>query len=183
MRLRMRSMSMRRPQANANPEMAASLRPALGRHAVGSDECGADGTNLRTGESAHWLQSLGTKKYLPASSFATGTLLCRRRARCFGVGHVDVGDVVALNPGAEVAVGDIVFRLAGARAVAAADALGDVDEHAPPVVGHFVVGRGLGAPGQHGFPGNGGGGHKDEKVAAVEVHFALPVVEVLMAGL
>ena len=50
-------------------------------------------------------------------------------------------DVVALDPGAEEAVGHVVLGLAGAHAVAAADALGDVDEHAPPVVGHLVVGR------------------------------------------
>ena len=50
------------------------------------------------------------------------------------------GDLVALHPGAEVAFGHLVFIGAGAHAVAAADALIDIDDHAPPVLAD-VVGR------------------------------------------
>ena len=55
--------------------------------------------------------------------------------------------LVALHPGAEIALGDVVLLGAGAHAVAAADALVDIDDHAPPVVGHlvgFAGGRGAG---------------------------------------
>ena len=58
------------------------------------------------------------------------------------------GNVVAFHPGAEVSVRHIVLGLAGPDAVAAADALGDVDQHAPPVLGHFVVGGGLRGAGE-----------------------------------
>ena len=54
-----------------------------------------------------------------------------------GVLDVAVRHVVALDPGAEVErlARDVVLLLAGPHAVAAADALLDVDGHRPPVVG------------------------------------------------
>ena len=47
-------------------------------------------------------------------------------------------DVVALHPGAEITVRDTVFRGARFHAIPAADALADIDGHAPPVLGGFV---------------------------------------------
>jgi hypothetical protein len=47
-------------------------------------------------------------------------------------------DLVALHPGAEIPLRHVVLLGTGAHAVAAADALVDVDDHAPPVVGHPV---------------------------------------------
>ena len=58
-----------------------------------------------------------------------------------GFGRILRGDVVALDPGAEVdrLERHVVLPLAGADAVAAADALLDVDDHRPPVLGHLVA--------------------------------------------
>jgi hypothetical protein len=55
--------------------------------------------------------------------------------------HVERIDVIALDPGAEEygLVDDVVLELARADAVAAADALLDVDHHRPPVVRGLVA--------------------------------------------
>lgn len=75
--------------------------------------------------------------------------------RCFlaAVGRVNlgildrpIGHVVALDLGAVVTVGNVVFGLTGLHAGAASDALGGVDQPAPPVIGHLVVGDASGVP-------------------------------------
>src|SRR5204863_6789809 len=59
---------------------------------------------------------------------------------------VAFGDFVALDPGAVVTLGHAIFVGASLHAISAADALVDVDDHAPPVVGHTVgLGGGFGA--------------------------------------
>ena len=93
---------------------------------------------------------------------------------------VPVRHVVALDPGPEV-VGlarDVVLLLAGPHAVAAADALLDVDGHRPPVVGRLVVRGGLGLPAQDGLEGQLGGpgqeqqlGRAGQEVPTVGAHF------------
>ena len=77
------------------------------------------------GESAQWLQSLGTKKFLPPVSCVwREALLAAVGGFHFGALDLPVGDVVALDPGAVVAFGNIIFFGAGADTAAAADALG-----------------------------------------------------------
>lgn len=51
-----------------------------------------------------------------------------------------VPDNIALHPGAEIVVRNIIFQLTGANATAASDALGDVQQHAPPVIRVAIVG-------------------------------------------
>jgi hypothetical protein len=73
-------------------------------------------------------------------------------------------DLVALYPGAEIALGHVVLLRAGAHAVSAADALVDIDDHPPPVVGRLVgVGRRLRA--QDLLQGRAGRG-QNQKLAA-----------------
>ena len=114
------------------------------------------GQTCTQGEWAQWLQSLGTKKFFEPSPalvlLGEAVVAAVRASPPRGARCRPSGDVVALHPGAEVEglAGDVVLRLAGAHAVAAADALLDVDDHPPPVVGHLVVrGRlGLSRPGR-----------------------------------
>ena len=89
-------------------------------------------------------------------------------------------DVVALHPGAKIEglQGYVVLLLAGAHAAAAADALLDVDHHAPPVIHRFVVGGGLGLPSHDVLEGGGGSGREeevlssaDEEISTRQVHF------------
>ena len=70
--------------------------------------------------------------------------------------------VVSFNPGAVIAVGNLVLRLAASDAVAAANALGNIHQHAPPVFRHLVVGRCFRRSRQNVLPGDGGGRQKDE---------------------
>ena len=90
---------------------------------------------------------------------------------------VPAGDVIALDPGAVVAVGDIVFRLAGLDAGAAADALGHVDQHAPPVIGHLVVRRCLRSAGEDRVPGDGSSGQQNQQMAAGDGSLAPSAVD------
>ena len=82
-----------------------------------------------------------------------------------------IGDMVALDPGAVIAIGDIVFLGAGANATAAADAFGDVDEHSPPMLGSFVIGSDLGGARANKFPSDGSGRKENEEAPASGVHY------------
>src|SRR5271169_2941678 len=106
------------------------------------------------------------------------------------VGRIDRGvfdrpvcDVVALDPGTVVTVRDIIFSLAGLHTRAAADALGGVDQHAPPVIGHLVVGRGFRRTGEYRVPGNRGGGQQNQQLAAGDVHWPPPLAIAGLCGL
>src|ERR1019366_6225586 len=114
-------------------------------HAIGGDKGRADGTDLGAGRIGTMVAEFRNKEVL--SAFLLGG---RETVDC-PIGGIDLrhlgvpfGNVVALDPGAVITVGDIVLRLAGLDAGTATDALGDVDKHAPPVGGHFVVGGLLG---------------------------------------
>ena len=136
------------------------------------------------GESAQWLHSLGTKKYLP--SVIRGhreSFLAAVGRDDLGVGHMPVRDVVAFHPGAEESVRHVVLGLAGAHAVAAADALGDVDQHAPPMLGHLVVGRGFRGSGQHGLPRHGRRRQQNQHLTPGNIHFAPPASMPGLCGL
>ena len=99
-----------------------------------------------------------------------------------------VRHVVALDPGPEVEglARHVVLLLAGPHAVAAADALLDVDGHRPPVLGRLVVRGGLGLASQDGLEGQLGGpgqeqqlGRAGQELAAVGAHF---VASLIIAG-
>src|ERR1035437_3031123 len=88
-------------------------------------------------------------------------------------------DVVPLHPGAEEVrlEGHVVLGLAGPHAIAAADALVDVDDHSPVVLGHLVGGL-FRLAGLHGLEVSGRrrGQHeelsgREHEVAAVATHF------------
>src|ERR1039457_6610143 len=114
---------------------------------IGRDKGCADGTNLRAGRIRTVVAELGDKEILAADFIGGETLLAAVRRFHLGPFNLPVGDVVALNPSAVIALGDVVFFGAGADATAAANALGNIDQHAPPVLGEFVVGGGLGGAG------------------------------------
>ncbi len=78
------------------------------------------------------------------------------------------------DPGAEIAVWHIVLRLTGANTRPAADALGDVNQHAPPVFRLVVVWRGLGSSGEYVLPRDCGGGKQNQYLTAGDVHLAAP---------
>src|SRR4051794_35357278 len=143
--------------------------------AVGSDERRAHRAHLRARRVGAVVAHFGYEKILARVFLGHGESVFAAVGRNdLGVGHVLVGDVVALDPGAEVSVRNIVFGGAGAHTVAAADALGNVDQHAPPVLGKFVVWRFVGSSGEHGFPCHSGGGQQDEEMTAIEFHLAPP---------
>src|ERR1035437_4495861 len=115
-------------------------------HAVRADEGGAHRADLHAGGIRALVAELGDEEALEAG------LLGGRKAvdgSLWGTDSgVDVafGNFVALYPGAEIVFGNLVLIGAGAHAVAATDALIDIDDHAPPVVGHAVgIARRLGA--------------------------------------
>ena len=81
-------------------------------------------------------------------------------------------DLIALHPGAEVALRHVVFFGAGAHAIAAADALVDVDNHGPPVLGDVVVGGRFRFAGQHVLPGDGCRGGHQNILAGIRKHFS-----------
>jgi hypothetical protein len=100
----------------------------------------------------------GDEEILPAGILIQGKPVFAAIGR-FDLGTLDsvVGHVIALDPGAEIAIGDIVFQGAGANAATAANALGDIDQHSPPMFGSFVIGSDLRGAGANKFPGDGSG--------------------------
>jgi hypothetical protein len=103
--------------------------------------------------------------------------LIRRESLLAAVGRFDfgsldlpVGDVVALDPGTEVAIRDIVLFGARPHTTSATDALGNVDQHAPPVLGHLVVRGSLRRSGLNVLPGDGSCRQQDEEAAASDFH-------------
>src|SRR5271169_3877710 len=149
--------------------------------AVGALECGAHGTHLRAGRVRALITELRHEEALGA---VAGRVLLGKTVVA-AVGRVDVGmlrtfcDVVPLHPGAEEVglEGHVVLGLAGPHAVAAADALVDVDDHSPVVLGGLVGGL-LRLAGLHGLEVGGGrrGQHeelsgREQEVAAVGAHF------------
>ena len=92
--------------------------------------------------------------------------------------HVERIHVIALDPGPEEVglVDDVVLELAGADAVAAADALLDVDEHRPPVIGGLVGVRLFGRAGQHVLERRRGDARHHEHLAAEDEEVATRAV-------
>ncbi len=80
--------------------------------------------------------------------------------------NVPVGDVVALDPGAKVALWHIVFCGARFYAATATDAFGTIQQHSPPVLGHAVVGRGFRITRQDKVPCDRGGRNEEQNFAA-----------------
>jgi len=109
-------------------------------HSVRRDEGGAYWADLGAGRIRAVVAHLRNEEVLFAVFFSNREAFFATIGRDdFWIGHVFVGDVVALDPGAEVAVRNVVFHLAGADAVAASDAFGNINQHSPPVIGHGVV--------------------------------------------
>src|SRR5208337_1357425 len=129
------------------------------------------------------LHSLGTKKFFPLSSFAGGNPFLPPSGESTWVLNVVIGNVVALDPGAKVAVGHVILGLAGADTISAADAFGQVDQHAPPMLAHGVVGGGLRSSGQNVLPGDGSGRQQQKHMATGDGHFVPPAAELSMTGL
>src|SRR5512143_312100 len=112
--------------------------------AVGALERRPDGAHLRAGRMRALIAELRDEEALgtvPRSIFLGKTVVA-------AIGRIDVGmlrpafDVVALHPGAEEVrlEGHVVLGLAGPDAIAAADALVDVDDHSPVVLARLVGG-------------------------------------------
>src|ERR1035441_1118181 len=117
--------------------------------------------------------------------------LGKRKSLLAAVGRIHVGIfnvvvryVVTLHPGAEVSVGHVVLGLTRADTVAATDTFWQVDQHAPPMLAHGVVGGGFRGSGKDIFPGDGRRRQQKQHVAPGKVHFVPPVVSpAVMAGL
>src|SRR5947209_6528734 len=113
--------------------------------AIGADEGGAHGADLHAGRIDAVVAELGDEEALEVHGGGEGEPVHA------AFGGIDFGllvlfELVAFDPGAVVAIGDLVLIGAGADAVAAADALPDIDEHAPPMIGELIViGGGFGA--------------------------------------
>lgn len=142
---------------------------------IRADEGGANGANLRARRIRTVITELGDKEVFAAD------VLIQRKSLLASIWRLHfrtldrvVSDVVALDPGAEVAVRDVVFLRAGPNATAAADALGNVDQHPPPVIGEFVIGGGFGRASLNVFPGNGGSRQEEQEAASGDVHYRLP---------
>src|SRR5215471_14606564 len=139
-------------------------------HAIGADEGRADRADLHARGIGAMVAEFGHEETLEPG-------LLRRRETVEGAvrggdvrGAVALGDFVTLDPGAVVALGDAVFIGAGLHAVSAADALVDVDDHAPPVVGHPVdLGGGFGAGD---LRQGGAGAGEDQQLASGLQHLA-----------
>jgi hypothetical protein len=86
-----------------------------------------------------------------------------------GMVEIVGGHLVAFDPGTEMALLErhVVLGLAGAHAVAAADALLDVDDHSPPVIREAVVGRRLGLARDDGVPCERGCPREQQQPAGV----------------
>lgn len=110
-------------------------------------------------------------------------LLAAIRRNDFGSLDLPVGDVVTLDPSAKVAVGDIVLFRARPHTTSATDALGYVDQHAPPVLGHFVVGGSLRRSGLNVLPGAAAAGSKMRRRRRVMSIYFLPPAGLVFAAL
>src|ERR1039458_2295498 len=160
-------------------------------HSVRADEGGAHRAHLHARRIHALVAQLGNEEALSAGARR------RRKAIHRAVGRVHVRlvnffdlvvDLVALHPGAEEPLRHVVLLGTATHTVAATDALVDVDDHAPPVVGHPVgiAGR-LGASDLL-----QGGAHRGqyqqfapycEYVAPADVHVRLLGSEVGIVGL
>src|SRR5208282_4094040 len=128
--------------------------------------------DLRTGRVRALITHFGDEEILsPGIGAGRETLLASVRRSHLGSLEVPVGNVVALHPGAEVTIGHVVLDGAGSDTVPAPNALGDVHQHAPPVLRHDIVGRGFGSSGQHKFPGRSRRGQKEQKMAPADHDF------------
>src|ERR1035441_9959387 len=160
-------------------------------YSVRADERGAHRTDLHARRLRAVVTQLGNEEALDVGARQ------RRKAihRAVGRFHVRllhfldlVFDLVALHPGPEVPLRHVVLLGTGTHTVAAADALVDVDDHAPPVVGHAVGIAGRLCAGDL----LEGGAHRRENqqlppyreyVAPADVHTRLLVSEVGIVGL
>ena len=151
--------------------------------AVGGVKRCANRANLRARGIRAVIAEFRDEEVLSAGELGGGkTFLAAVRRIHDGIFDVKVVHVIALDPGAEIAIGDIIFLGAGADAVAAADAFGDVQEHAPPVFGGIVSGGGLGSARKNEFPSGCSGGKKVKNLAARERHFFAPCVREGLCG-
>src|ERR1035437_3044269 len=149
--------------------------------AVGALECGAHGAHL----CARGVRALIAELRNEEALGAVAGLVLLGKTIVAAVGRVDVGmlpgafDVVALHPCAEEVrlEGHVVLHLAGPHAIAAPDALLDVDDHSPVVIEGLVGGL-FRLTGLHGLEvgGRRRGQHeelsgREHEVAAVGIHF------------
>ena len=140
--------------------------------AIGGDEGRANGADLGARGIGAVVAELRDKEVLAAGVLVwREALLAAVGGLNFGALDLPVGNVVALDPGAVVAIGDIIFFGAGADTAAAADALRNVDQHAPPVISGLVVGGSLGRTCLDVLPGDGGSGQEHEEATAGDVHY------------
>src|SRR5437660_4782221 len=140
-------------------------------HAVGRDESCANGTNLCTGRVLAVVAQFRYEEVLAvADLIRRESLLAAIRRFDFGPLDLPIGDVVPLDPGTEVAIRDIVLFGARPHTTSGTDALGNVDQHAPPVLGEFVVGSGRGCASLNILPGDGSCRQQDEEAAASDFH-------------
>jgi len=151
--------------------------------AVGANKSCTHGANLGAGRIHTVVAQLGDEEILAVADFVGGKSLLAAVWRFdFGAFNLPVGDMVALDPSAVIAFRDVILLGTGADATATPDAFGDVDEHAPPVLGELVVGGGLGCAGLHKFPCDCGGRQEYEQTAAGDVHYFLASVAGFAAG-
>lgn len=140
---------------------------------------GVEGGSHRADLSARRIHTVvaefGDKKVFSTGEFTGRKTLLAAIGRIHdGILDVKVGDVISLDPSAEITVRDIIFERASAHATSAADALGDVEEHPPPMLGGVVGGSGLWSSGEDAFPGSGRGRKQDQELATREVHLRAP---------
>src|SRR5664279_2231175 len=93
-----------------------------------------------------------------------------------GIFNVVVQHVIAFHPGTEVSVRHVVLGLARPYTVPASDAFGEVDEHAPPMLGHSVIGGGFRGSGEDVLPRDRCRRQQKEHVAPSNAHFVPRVV-------
>jgi len=162
--------------ARLNAISAADAVVLIHEHyAIGSVERGAHGTDLRARRIDAVVAEFGDEEVFSAGQIARWeAFLAAVGGIHNGIFDVKVGNVVALHPGTEVTVRHIVFEGAGTHAASAADALGDVEEHAPPVLRGVVVGSGFRSAGKNEVPSSGRGGKQDKELPSGEGHFRAP---------
>src|SRR5437899_11412996 len=104
-------------------------------HAVGRDESCANGTNLCTGRVLAVVAQFRYEEVLAVADLIRQEALLAAVGR-FDFGSIDllVGVVVALEPGTEVAISDIVLFAARTQTTTETDAHRKVDPHGTPVL-------------------------------------------------